>query len=69
MPKISDIVIGRARISGFDPSRIAKRSGISLSTFYRRIRNPEYFTLGELYSIDKLIHFSDEEILFMVRRK
>ena len=69
MPKISDIVIGRARISGFDIGRLSKRSGIAFSTLYRRLRQPENFTLRELYSINKLIHFSDEEILYFIRRK
>ena len=69
MPKISDIVIGRARISGFDIGRLSKRSGIALSTLYRRLKSPENFTLSELYFLDRIVHFSDEEILFFVRRK
>lgn len=67
--KISDIIVGRARISGFDTISLSKKSGIALNTLYRRLRQPENFTLSELYFIDRLIHFSDEEILFFVRRK
>lgn len=67
--KISDIIVGRARISGFDTVRLAKKSGIALSTMYRRLKSPENFTLSELYFLDRIVHFSDEEILFFVRRK
>ena len=69
MPRISDIIVGRARISGFDTVRLAQKSGIALSTMYRRLKSPENFTLSELYFLDRLVHFSDEEILFFVRRK
>ena len=64
-----DLIVGRARMSGFNVERMSARSGIKLSTMYKRIRLPGTMTLDELQNIDKAIHFTAEEIVEMVRNK
>ena len=54
-------------MSGLDVKRMSARSGMTLSTMYRRLRLPGTMTLDELASIDKAVRFTDEEILFLVR--
>lgn len=62
-----DIIVGRARISGFTVPELAKRCGIAQSTLYRKLNNPGDISLLELELIDELIRFSDEEVLYFVR--
>ena len=62
-----DMIVGRATMSGLDVKRMSARSGMTLSTMYRRLRLPGTMTLDELASIDKAVRFTDEEILFLVR--
>lgn len=64
-----DLIIGRARISGFNVERMSARSGIKLSTMYKRIQLPGTLTLNELQNIDKTIGLTDEEIITLVRNK
>jgi len=63
----SNIIKGRARMKGFSVADLAKRSGIAVSTLYRKLNHPGDITLGELELIDELIGFSDEEVLYFVR--
>lgn len=64
-----DLIVGRARMSGFNVERMSARSGIKLSTMYKRIQLPGTLTLNELQNIDKTIGLTDEEILKLVRDK
>lgn len=64
-----DLIVGRARMSGFDIKRAAARSGIKLSTMYKRIRLPGTMTIDELTSLDRAVKFTDEELLKLVRAK
>lgn len=62
-----DLIVGRARMSGFNVERMSARSGMKLSTMYKRLKLPGTLTLNELQNIDKTIKFKDEEILALVR--
>lgn len=62
-----DLIVGRARMSGFNVERMSARSGIKLSTMYKRIQLPGTMTLNELTSIDKVVHFDDAEIIRLIR--
>lgn len=64
-----DLIVGRARMSGFNVERMSVRSGIKLSTMYKRIQLPGTMTLNELQNIDKAIGLTDEEIITLVRNK
>lgn len=64
-----DLIIGRAKISGFNVERMSARSGIKLSTMYKRIQLPGTLTINELQNIDRAVKFTDEEILYLVRNK
>ena len=62
-----DLIVGRARMSGYNVERMSARSGMKLSTMYKRLKLPGTLTLNELQNIDKTIKFKDEEILALVR--
>lgn len=62
-----DLIVGRARMSGFNVERMSARSGIKLSTMYKRIQLPGTMTLNELQNIDKVIGFTIEELVKMIR--
>lgn len=64
-----DLIVGRARMRGFNVERMSARSGIKLSTMYKRIKLPGTMTLNELQNIDKTIGLTDEEIITLVRNK
>lgn len=64
-----DLIVGRARMSGFNVERMSAKSGIKLSTMYKRIQLPGTLTINELQNIDKAVKFTDEEILYLVRNK
>lgn len=65
--KRKDIIVGRARMKGLSVADLAKRSGIAVSTLYRKLNHPGDISIGELEIIDELIGFSDEEVLYFVR--
>lgn len=64
-----DLIVGRARMSGFDVKRMTARSGMKLSTMYKRLKMPGTLTVDELASIDKAIKLTDDEIIRIVRNK
>lgn len=64
-----DLIVGRAKISGYSVERMSARSGIKRSTMYNRIQFPGRLTLDELQNIDRTIGLTDEEIIKLVRNK
>ena len=62
-----DLIVGRARMSGFNVERMSARSGIKLSTMYKRIKLPGTMTINELQSVDRVIGFTVEELIKMIR--
>lgn len=63
----ADLIKGKARITGLTVTDLAKRTGISVSTLYRKLNHPGDITLGELELMDELVRFSDEEVLYFIR--
>ena len=64
-----DLIVGRARMSGYNVERMSARSGIKRSTMYSRLKLPGRLTLDELQNIDRTIGLTDEEILKLVRNR
>lgn len=50
----TEIKVGQAR-KGMTAYQVAKRSGMVLSTFYKRMREPEGMTLEELARLSKAV--------------
>ena len=63
----SNIIKGRARMKGLSVTDLAKRTGIAVSTLYRKLNHPGDISIGELELIDELVGFSDEEVLYFIR--
>ena len=63
----SNIIKGRARIAGYSVPELAKKTGIPLSSLYRKLKFPGGVTLTELELIDSVVHFTDSELLYLVR--
>ena len=62
-----DIIKGRALMKGLSVADLARKTGISESTLYRKLKFPGGINLAELEVIDELVGFTDEEILYFVR--
>lgn len=62
-----DIIKGRAQMKGLSVADLARKTGISESTLYRKLKFPGGINLAELATIDELVEFTDEEILYFVR--
>lgn len=65
--KRANIIKGRAQMKGLSVSDLARKTGLSTSTLYRKLNFPGGINLTELEIIDELVEFSDEEILYFVR--
>ena len=73
MPKLRDPKRDRQRLFAayFDKNMtlcgyeskaaVAKKMGISAATLYKKLKDPESFTLGELLKLWQILHFSTEE--------
>lgn len=62
-----DLIVGCARMSGYNVDRLSARAGIKPSTMYKRIKLPGTMTINELQSVDKVIGFTIEELVKMIR--
>ena len=62
----ADIIFGKSRIIGENVSSVAKRCGIAPSTMYRRLKDPDTFTIGELKELIRVLRLSDDEVLYFV---
>lgn len=62
-----NIIKGRAQMKGLSVADLARKTGISESTLYRKLKFPGGINLAELEIMDELIGFTDEEILYFVR--
>ena len=67
MTNRTSTIIGKAMSKGIDTKALAKKTGIPLSTLYRRLLNPGRFTLDELQAIDRVLRFSEAEFTALVR--
>ena len=48
-------------------TELARETGIDYQRLNRRIADPHSFTVFELISLDDVLHFSDEDLLMLVR--
>ena len=48
-------------------TQLAKETGIDYQRLNRRIADPHSFTVLEIISLDDVLHFSDEDLLLLVR--
>lgn len=62
-----DLIVGRARLSGYNVERMSARSGMKLSTMYKRIKLPGTMTIDELQNVDRVIGFTTEELVKLIR--
>lgn len=49
-------------------TQLAKETGIDYQRLNRRMADPHSFTVFEIISLDDVLHFSDEDLLLLVRR-
>jgi predicted transcriptional regulator len=63
----TNTIISIAVSKGIDTKTLAKKTGIPLSTLYRRLLNPGRFTLDELQAIDRVLRFDEAEFAELVR--
>lgn len=63
----TNTIISIAVSKGIDTKTLAKKTGIPLSTLYRRLLNPGRFTLDELQAIDRVLKFGEAEFVELVR--
>ena len=48
-------------------TELAKETGIDYQRLNRRLADPHSFTVFELVSLDDVLHFSDEDLLILLR--
>lgn len=48
-------------------SELSRQSGIDYQTLNVRIKNPGTFRVYEIRQLDELLHFSDEDLLILLR--
>jgi hypothetical protein len=63
--KILKLYMIEADIDNF--TQLAKETGIDYQRLNRRIADPHSFTVFEIISLDDVLHFSDEDLLLLVR--
>ena len=63
--KILKLYMIEADIDSF--TQLAKKTGIDYQRLNRRISDPHSFTVFELISLDDVLHFSDEDLLQLMR--
>ena len=63
--KILKLYMIEADIDNF--TQLAKETGIDYQRLNRRIADPHSFTVFELISLDDVLHFSDEDLLILLR--
>ena len=67
-PTVREIIIARATLAGYgEVPKLSKKTGITKSTFYRKL-NEGGWTLGEISAIDKVVHFTDDDIKILFGR-
>ena len=48
-------------------AQLAKETGIDYQRLNRRIADPHSFTVFELIALDDVLHFSDEDLLILIK--
>lgn len=63
MANIEDELNALAEQAGLSQNALAARAGIPLSTFRRRLKRPEDFTLGEVLSLAEALGVTPDALL------
>lgn len=63
--KILKLYMIEADIDSF--TQLAKETGIDYQRLNRRIADPHSFTVFELIALDDVLHFSDEDLLILIK--
>ena len=63
--KILKLYMIEADIDNF--TQLAKETGIDYQRLNRRVADPHSFTVFELISLDDVLHFSDEDLLKLIK--
>jgi len=48
-------------------SELARMTGLTRRKLYDRINDPKTFRMYEIIALDEILHFSDEDLLFLMR--
>lgn len=54
-------------MKGLGVPELSKKTGIPVSTLYRKLKIPGGITLTELGLLDEVVEFDDSEVLYFVR--
>lgn len=64
----TDSLIGYAKVNtGYEPAELLRKTRMSKTTFYNRLKRPEEFKIGELRQLIKICHYTDEQIVDIVK--
>lgn len=61
---IAGLITGVKKDRGFKTEELAAYAGISRSEFFKRMKNPKLWRLGELNSIYRLLKIKEEERIY-----
>lgn len=64
---IRSIIDGRGSFYGYKRPELAKRAGMNYSTFSRRMNEPLTFTLEEIGSLNRVLHFEETDKVKLVK--
>lgn len=53
-------------VEGYSKTEFAKVLGVSLSTLYNRMQNPETFSIKEVRRLAKLFSLTEKELIAMI---
>ena len=62
------IIKARANLEGIKMKDVSARSGIPQRTILKRMKEPDTMTVFELRQLDRIVHFTNEEILRLAGR-
>ncbi len=64
-----EMIRRKAHDLGMSLEQVREKTGMSESTFYRRVKHPSDLTLREVYILDLYLHFDDKEKLELANLK
>ena len=63
--KLLQLYMIETDISNF--SELSRQSGIEYQTLNVRVKNPGTFRVYEIRQLNKLLHFSDEDLMILIK--
>lgn len=64
---LGSVIKANMQRNDVDCDSLMKRTGIKKSTHYRRIREPDTMTVGELKKYIKILGISDEDLIYCLK--